>query len=63
MISGVYAVINKKINQAKPFAFMSEHTGLFYLKVEPMNAQQFEKQSCYELWHQRMGHVTIAPLA
>ncbi len=51
MISGVYAVINKKIDQAKSFAFMSEHSSLFYLRVEQMKEEQFDKQSSYELWH------------
>ena len=37
---------------------MIEHSSLFYLKVEQMNAQQFEKQSGYELWHRRMAHMT-----
>ena len=41
MILGVYAVTNKKIDQAKSFAFMSEHSSPFYLKVKQMNAQQF----------------------
>ncbi len=45
MESGEYAVINRKIDIAKSFAFMSEHSNLFYLKIEQMNAQQFEKQS------------------
>ncbi len=58
MESGVYAVINRKIDTAKSFAFMSEHSNLFYLKIEQMNAQQFEKQSGYELWHRRMAHST-----
>jgi hypothetical protein len=56
MESGVYAVINRKIDTAKAFAFMSEHSSLFYLKIEQMNAHQFEKQSGYELWHRRMAH-------
>ncbi len=30
----------------------------FYLKIEQMNVQQFEKQSGYELWHRRMAHST-----
>ena len=49
--SGVYAVINKKIDKAKSFPFMSEHSSLFYLKLEQMSAKHFEKQSGYELWH------------
>ena len=32
MISGVYAVTNKKIDQAKSFAFVSEHSILFYFE-------------------------------
>ncbi len=58
MQSGVYAVINKKIDPAKSFAFMSEHSSLFNLKIEQMNAQQFEKQSGYKLWHQKIVHST-----
>ncbi len=34
---------------------MSEHSGPFYLKIEQMNAKQFEKQSDYELWHRRIN--------
>jgi hypothetical protein len=45
MESGIYAVINRKIDTAKSIAFMSEHSTLFYLKIVQMNAQQFEKQS------------------
>ena len=30
--SGVYAVINNKIDKSKSFPFMSEHSCLFYLK-------------------------------
>ncbi len=41
---------------ANSFAFVSEHSNLFYLKIEQMNAQQFEKQSGYELWHWSMAH-------
>jgi hypothetical protein len=37
---------------------MSEHSSPFYLKIEQMNTQQFEKQSFYELWHRRMAHST-----
>jgi hypothetical protein len=54
--SGVFAVINKKINKSKSFPFMSEHSKLLSLKSEQMNATQFDKQSEYELWHQRLGH-------
>jgi hypothetical protein len=38
MESGVYAVINRKIDAAKSFAIMSEHSNLFYLKIEQLNA-------------------------
>ncbi len=37
---------------------MSEHSSLFYLRIEQMNAQQVEKQSGYELWQRRMAHST-----
>ena len=37
---------------------MSEHSNLFYLKIEQTNAQQFENQTGYNLWHRRMGHST-----
>jgi hypothetical protein len=33
MESGVYAVINRKIDPAKSFAFMNEHSSLLYLKI------------------------------
>ena len=54
--SGVFAVINKKIDKAKSFPFMSEHSNFSSLKLEQMSATQFEKQSGYELWHRRLGH-------
>jgi hypothetical protein len=53
--SGIFAVINEKIDKAKSFPFMSEHS-IFFFKFEQMSATQFEKQSGYELWHQRLGH-------
>ena len=56
--SGVYAVINNKIDNSKSFPFIREHSNLFYLKLEQMCAKQFEKQSGYELWHRRLGHVS-----
>jgi hypothetical protein len=49
--SGVYAVFNNNIDKSKSSPFMSEHSSLFYLKLEEMSARQFEKQSGYELWH------------
>ena len=36
--SGIYAVINKEINPSRSFAFMSEHSVLFNLKIEQTNA-------------------------
>jgi hypothetical protein len=56
--SGVFAVINKKIDKAKSVPFMSEHSIFFSLKLEQMSATQFEKQSGlgYELWHRRLEH-------
>jgi hypothetical protein len=54
--SGVYAVVSNKINKSKSFPFMSEHSRLFYPKLEQMSARQFEKQSGYELWHRRLAH-------
>jgi hypothetical protein len=57
--SGVYDVINKKNDKAKSFPFMSEHSNLFYLKLEQMSAKHFVKQSGYELWHRRLGHASF----
>jgi hypothetical protein len=37
---------------------MSEHSNLFYLKIEKMNSHNFEKQNGYNLWPRRMGHST-----
>jgi hypothetical protein len=54
--SGVFAVINKKIDKAKSFPFMRKQPNFFSLKLEQMSATQFEKQSRYELWHRRLGH-------
>jgi hypothetical protein len=42
------SVINKKIDKAKSFPFMSEHSNFIFLKLEQMSATQFEKQSGYE---------------
>ena len=38
---------------------MSEHSSLFYLILEQMSAKHFDKQSGYELWHQRLGHASF----
>ncbi len=48
--SGVYAVINNKIDKYKSFPFMSEHP-IFYPKLEQMSTRRFEKQSGFDLWH------------
>ena len=55
--SGVFALTNNKMDKAKSFPFMSEHSNLFYLKLEQMSVKHFEKKSGYELWHQRLGHA------
>ena len=49
--SGVFALTNNKMDKAKSFPFMSEHSSLFFLKLEQMSAKHFEKQSGYQLWH------------
>jgi hypothetical protein len=54
--SGVYAVNDGKICKSKSFAFMSEHSSLYYLKIEQLTSSQFGKMSGYELWHRRLGH-------
>ena len=41
---GVFALTNHKMNKTKSFPFMSEHSILFYLKLEQMSAKHFEKQ-------------------
>ena len=56
--SGVYAVINNKIDKSKQFPLISEHSNFFYLKLEQMCAKRFEKQSGYELWHRRLAHAS-----
>ena len=56
--SEVNAVIKNKIDKSKSFPFMSEHSSLFYLKLEQMSARQFENKSGYELWHQRLAHAS-----
>jgi hypothetical protein len=53
--SGVYAVINRNRTLRKSFAFLC--TQVFFPEKQ-MNAQQFETQSGYELWHRRMAHST-----
>jgi hypothetical protein len=57
--SGVYAVIHKKTDKAKSFPFTSEHSGLFYLRLEKMSAKHVETQSGYELRHQRLEHASF----
>ena len=42
--SGVFVLINNKMHKAKSFPFLSEHSSLFYLKLEQMSAKHFEKQ-------------------
>ena len=46
--SGIFPILNGKTDKSKSFAFMSEHSTLFYLKAELMSAQQFGKSSGYE---------------
>jgi hypothetical protein len=41
--SGIYPIFNEKIDKSKTFAFMSEHSNLFYIKAESMSEQQFGK--------------------
>ena len=56
--SGIYPIIEGKIDKSKSFAFMSEHSNLFCLKPEMLTQQQFDKMSGYEKWHQRLAHVS-----
>ncbi len=56
--SGVFPLIKGKTDKSQSFAFMSEHSNLFYLKAELMSAQQFGKTSGYEKWHRRLGHTS-----
>ena len=37
--------------------FTSEHTDLFYLQTDEMDWTRFKAATCYEVWHQRLGHV------
>ena len=39
--SGIFPLIDGKSDNFQSFAFMSEHSNLFYLKAELMSAQQF----------------------
>ena len=55
---GIFQILNGKTDKSKSFAFMSEHSNLFYLKAELMSAQQFGKSSGYEKWHRRLGHTS-----
>ncbi len=41
--SGVYAVNDRKIYISKSFLFMSKHSNLYCLKIEPLTLLQFEK--------------------
>ena len=49
--AGVYAVNDEKICnldcKSKSFAFMSEHSSLYYLKTEQLTSSQFGKMSGY----------------
>ena len=36
--SGIYPIFDGKIDKSKSFAFMSEHSNLFYIKAESMSA-------------------------
>ena len=56
--SGIYPIIEGKIDKSKSFAFMSEHSNLFCLKPEMLTQQQFDKMSGYEKWHRRLAHVS-----
>jgi hypothetical protein len=56
--AGVYVVNDGKICKSKSFAFMSEHSSLYYFKTEQLTSSQFGKMSGYELWHRRLGHCS-----
>ena len=49
----------KKLNKAKSFPFMSEHSRFLNIKLEQMSAKHFAKQSGYELWQQRLVHASF----
>ena len=51
--SGVYAIINRKTDKAKSFPYMSEHSSLFYLKLE---------HECEAFWEE-IWIWTMAPKA
>ena len=56
--SGLFPLIEGKMDKSKSFAFMSEHSNLFCLKPEMLTTQQFDKMSGFEKWHRRLGHVS-----
>jgi hypothetical protein len=58
--SGIYPVLNGKVDELKSFALMSEHSIYIYIyiKAEGMSVQQFGKVSGYEKWQRRLGHTT-----
>ncbi len=56
--SGIFPVLNWKIEKLKTFAFMIEHSNLFYIKAEAMSVQRFGKVSGNEKWQRRLGHTT-----
>jgi hypothetical protein len=56
--SGLFPLIEGKMDKSKSFAFMSEHSNLFCLTPEKLTTQQFGKMSGFEKWHWRFGHVS-----
>ena len=58
-ISGIYPLDkNGEPQLQNSISFMSEHSGLFYLKTEPIDWTSFDKLNGYDLWHKRMGHCS-----
>jgi hypothetical protein len=60
--SGIFPVINGKVDKSKYIAFMSKQSNLFCLKVrlkpEMLLTQQVGKMLEFEKWCQRLGHVS-----
>ncbi len=51
--SGIYPIFNGKIDKSKSFAFMSEHSNLFYIKAEAITSNgrmDLLKRQLIQLW-------------
>ena len=59
-ICGLYPLSKEKEQHyQESIEFIIEHKDLFYLQTEEMDWTRFNAATGFEVWHQRLGHVTF----